>query len=101
MSFPTPSESGYTIYSKSSCRYSIKAKKLLTDYDLSIYICDSYLRNDREEFLDFIKQKAGKEHSAFPIIFKDAKYVGGYSDLLTLLRSELLRLIKDVYSPKD
>lgn len=101
MSFPTPSESGYTIYSKSGCRYCEKAKKILTDYDFSIYMCDSYLRNDREGFLDFIKQKAGKEHETFPIIFKDSKYIGGYSDLLTLLRSELLSLIKDVYSSKD
>ena len=89
MSYPTPSESGYTIYSKSNCSYCAKAKMLLAEYNLNIYICDSYLLNDKEEFLNFIKKISGKEHSAFPIIFKDAKYVGGYLDLLILLRDIL------------
>ena len=59
---------------------------LLADYDLTIYNCDSYLATDKEEFLDYIKKISGKEHRTFPIIFKDSNYVGGYSDLLTLLK---------------
>ena len=86
MSFPKPIESGYTIYSKSDCSYCVKAKMLLADYDLTIYNCDSYLATDKEEFLDYIKKISGKEHRTFPIIFKDSNYVGGYSDLLTLLK---------------
>ena len=89
MSFPNPADSGYTIYSKSDCSYCTKAKYLLTDDNLTVYVCDSYLDTDREEFIDFIKKIAGKEHRTFPIIFKDSKYIGGYSDLLTLLK-ELL-----------
>lgn len=86
MSFPKPIESGYTIYSKSNCSYCDKAKMLLSDDDFTIYNCDTYLQNDREEFLDYIKKMAGKEHSTFPIIFKNSNYVGGYSDLLALLK---------------
>jgi glutaredoxin len=66
---------------------------LLADYDIAIYNCDSYLQNDKEEFLDFIKKIAGKEHRTFPIIFSNAKYVGGYSELLVLL--------KDIFSRDD
>jgi glutaredoxin len=49
-------------------------------------MCDSYLNTDKEEFLHFIKKITGKEQRNFPIIFKDSKYVGGYSDLLILLK---------------
>jgi hypothetical protein len=86
MSFPNPIESGYTIYSKSDCSYCTKAKLLLADDNLTIYMCDSYLNTDKQEFLDFIKKITGKEQRNFPIIFKDSKYVGGYSDLLILLK---------------
>jgi len=86
MSFPNPIDSGYTIYSKSDCSYCNKAKQLLADDNLTIYICDSYLNTNKEEFLDFIKKNTGNDNYRFPIIFKDSKYVGGYSDLLILLK---------------
>jgi len=44
--------------------------------------------SNKEEFIQFIKTVGQKEQRTFPIIFKNATYVGGYSDLLQLLRDE-------------
>lgn len=90
MEFTKPIESGYTIYSKSGCPYCDKAKALLKIDNPIVVDCDPYLvtASDKEEFLQFIKTVGQKEQRTFPIIFKNAIYVGGYSDLLQLLRDE-------------
>jgi len=90
MDFVKPIETGYTIYSKSGCPYCDKAKALLKIDNPIVVDCDPYLvtASDKEEFLQFIKEIGQKEQRTFPIIFKNATYVGGYSDLLQLLRDE-------------
>lgn len=93
MNFPNPSESGYTVYTKSNCSYCVKTKNLLSDNNITIYECDDYLENNKEEFLEFIKNIANKTHRTFPIIFKNSNYIGGYSDLLNLL--------SDIFSRND
>ena len=93
MNYPSVSNSGYTIFSKSNCSYCVKAKNLLADFDLTIYNCDEFLEKDKEDFLNYIKKICGKQHNSFPIIFKDSNYVGGYSELLVLL--------KDIFSNED
>lgn len=82
MDFFTPLESGFTIYSKSGCPNCTKVKKLLLDkqtffLDIS---CDEYLLEDKEGFLSFIKERANKEYKTFPMIFKDGKFIGGFSE---------------------
>ena len=86
--FQSPSITGYTIYSKSGCPYCDKAKALLKIDNPIVVDCDPYLVDKKEEFLQFIKEVAQKEHRTFPIIFRNATYIGGYSDLLQLLRDE-------------
>lgn len=93
MNFPKPSESGYTIYTKLNCNYCVKTKNLLSDNNITIYECDDYLENNKEEFLEFIKNLANKTHRTFPIIFKNSNYIGGYGDLLNLL--------SDIFSRND
>lgn len=90
MEFTKPIETGYTIYSKSGCIYCDKAKALLNIDNPIVVDCDPYLvdASDKEEFLRFIKEVGQKEQRTFPIIFRDAKVVGGYSDLLQLLKNE-------------
>lgn len=85
MNFVKPSNEGYTIYSKSGCPFCDKAKILLTDEIVSVINCDPYLIN---EFLEFIKELTEKDHKSFPIIFRDAKFIGGYSDLLNYLKED-------------
>lgn len=91
MEYPTPSKSGYTIYSKMSCSYCEKAKKLLADDDLTIFNCDQYLENDKELFLEFIKKITNKDHRTFPIIFINSSFLGGYGELLIHLEDILSR----------
>lgn len=93
MSFPNPTDSCYTIYSKSDCSHCVNAKLLLSHVSLAVYNCDTYLEESKEEFLEYIKKVAGKEHRSFPIIFKNAEYIGGYS--------ELLKHLKEVYSLEE
>ena len=88
MEFTKPIETGYTIYSKSGCIYCDKSKALLKIDNPIVIDCDPYLVNNKEEFLQFIKTVGQKEHRTFPIIFKNATYVGGYSELLQLLKNE-------------
>jgi glutaredoxin len=57
-------------------------KELLKDLKPEpFYInCDNVLSNKKEEFLDFIKRKAGKEHRTFPIVFYNGSFVGGFTE---------------------
>jgi len=88
MEFTNPSNEGYTIYSKSGCPFCDKAKMLLSDETVTLIDCDSYLINTKDEFLEFIKNISQKDHKTFPMIFKDAILIGGYSDLLNYLKED-------------
>ena len=90
MEFTKPIETGYTIYSKSGCIYCDKSKMLLKIDNPVVVDCDPYLvtHSNKEEFLQFINDLAKSEHRTFPIIFRDTKYVGGYSDLLQMLKND-------------
>ena len=82
MKIMEPFEKGFTIYSKSGCSYCIKVKKLLLEkaiffVDIS---CDEFLIEDKEQFLLFIKERAKKDYRTFPMVFKDAEFIGGFDD---------------------
>jgi glutaredoxin len=85
MKFEQPYSSGYTIYSKTGCVYCNKAKSDLNARNIVPIVidCDEYLLEDRAGFLDFIKQKAGKEYRSFPMIFYNGNFIGGYVELKT------------------
>ena len=87
--FQNPSNNGYTIYTKSGCSYCVKAKKLLEKETVLIIDCDDYLIENKELFLDFIKEKNhGKEMRTFPIIFYKNQFIGGYTELTTFYEKE-------------
>ena len=90
-SFFTPLEIGFTIYSKNGCSYCTKVKTLLMEKDIFFLDvnCDEYLINNKEEFLSFIKEIANKEHRTFPIVFKDATFVGGFTETLDYFHKQL------------
>ena len=89
--FPTPSETGYTIFAKSGCSYCEKAKLLLQPDNPVIIDCDKLIIDEqcKQEFLQHIEKIAGKSHRTFPMIFKDTNFIGGYSDLLSFLKKEI------------
>jgi len=80
MDFFAPLDTGFTIYSKSGCSNCTKVKKLLMEKQI-VFIdidCDEYLIEDKNGFLSFIREKANKECKIFPMVFKDANFIGGF-----------------------
>lgn len=82
MQITEPFESGFTVYSKSGCANCTKVKKLLLEKQFFFVDvnCDDFLIEDKEQFLLFIKERANKDYRIFPMVFKDAKFIGGFDD---------------------
>jgi glutaredoxin len=82
MEITEPFETGFTVYSKSGCSNCTKVKKLLVEKQFFFVDidCDEFLIEDKEQFLLFIKERAKKDYRTFPMVFKDAKFIGGFND---------------------
>jgi len=81
MDFETPSQTKYTIYSKSGCPNCTKAKKLIENEKPEIIDCDEYLIEDKQSFLEFMEFLIGKDYRIFPMIFHKGAFIGGYKEL--------------------
>lgn len=92
MQFEYPSKNAFTIYSKSGCPNCFKVKNLLKERNLlfNIIDCDDYILEEKQSFLNFIKNIANKEINAFPIIFYETKFVGGFSETKAFIEKLLL-----------
>ena len=85
-----PSDKSFTIYSKTNCRYCTVVKSLLDEHKIQ-YIeinCDEYLAQDKQYFLNFIKEKAGRDFKTFPMVFCDGKFIGGFVETQRLIEFE-------------
>jgi len=82
MEFEKPSDTGFTVYSKSGCPNCSTVKKILKDKNLTFNVvdCDDYIIEDKINFLLFIKELSEREIKQFPIIFYDGTIVGGYNE---------------------
>lgn len=82
MEYIRPSESGFTIYSKSGCLQCSRAKTLLHDNKLGFTMvdCDDYILEDKQSFLLFMNSITHRDVKVFPIIFNNGAYIGGYSE---------------------
>ena len=82
MEFTRPSESGFTIYSKSGCLQCSKVKTLLQDNRLSFTAvdCDEYILEDKPSFLLFMNNMANRDIKVFPMIFYNGTFIGGYTE---------------------
>ena len=79
--YEEPSSITYTIYSKSGCPGCKKVKELLKSENPIIIDCDEYILDNKQNFLDFIENIAGKPVKMFPIVFnKNKEFIGGYND---------------------
>jgi glutaredoxin len=92
MEFELPANIGFTIYSKPGCLNCNKIKILLKEKKIIFkeIMCDEYLLEYKEEFLEFIKNLSKKECKIFPIIFFDDKFVGGYDETLVYIEKLML-----------
>lgn len=75
-----PLDTGFTVYSKSGCSNCTRVKQLLRDKEFFFLEvdCDEFLIEDKEGFLLFIKERSGRDHRTFPIVFKDGNFIGGF-----------------------
>jgi glutaredoxin len=82
MDYILPNSQGYTIYSKSGCPFCTKVKRLLEKEAPSPLLvdCDDYLVENKDAFLAFIKEMAGKEYKTFPMIFHNGDFIGGFTE---------------------
>jgi glutaredoxin len=82
MDYIMPNSQGYTIYSKSGCPFCTKVKRLLEKESPAPLLvdCDDYLVENKEDFLLFIQQMAGKEYKTFPMIFHNGNFIGGFTE---------------------
>ena len=89
MQIEEPSDKSFTIYSKTNCRYCTLVKSLLNENKIPFneINCDDYLSQDKQYFLNFIKEKAKREHEykTFPMVFCDGKFVGGFVETERLI----------------
>lgn len=87
MEFPCPEKNKITIYSKSGCINCNRVKTLLKEKNVlfDIIDCDDFILDNRDEFLAFIKEMAGKEYKTFPMVFDGNKFIGGYTETIPYL----------------
>ena len=91
MSFEAPSQTGFTIYSKSNCSFCTKVKQLLTDNQIFFLEIqsDEYLLEDKKGFLSFIKDLIKKEYRTFPMVFNNGQFIGGFTDTESFVNKQL------------
>jgi len=80
MEYIEPLADNYTIYTKSGCPNCTKVKKLLENKKPLIVDCDDWLIEDKPAFLEFIREKAGKECKTFPMVFHNGEFLGGFDE---------------------
>jgi glutaredoxin len=86
-----PTRGYYTVYSKTGCVYCDKAKQLLSTQrkQYKYVLCDEFLFENREKFLNEIKLFTGAELKTFPLILDgDGDVIGGYTELESLFSNK-------------
>jgi glutaredoxin len=85
MDIPAPSEFGYTIYTKSGCKYCQHAKRIFSN--ATFISCDVWLV-EREKFLKKMDPYTGG-HRTFPMIFKNREFIGGYTESINKILTDI------------
>lgn len=87
MDIVKPKNNRVYVYSKSNCDYCKKVKTLLTEEDIEFVVvdCDKYLEEDKNKFLEAMKNIIGYEYRKFPMVFMDSKFIGGYNETFKYL----------------
>lgn len=90
-SYKKPTNTNYTIYSISNCKYCVMAKEHLgrasgasVAKSPSVINCDKFIGScrERDNFYNFMRQYTVIPYIHFPMIFKDGKFIGGLKELL-------------------
>lgn len=96
--YKKPSNTDYTIYTMSKCKYCVMAKEHIKDKSTSKCVninCDKFLKTcrERDNFFQFMKEHTIIPYFYFPMIFKNGKFIGGLKELLALSKSKYIKKI--------
>lgn len=82
--FVKPEQKSYTIYSKSGCPNCVKVKKFLQEKKQTFRVidCDEFLIEDKELFLNIMRELADKPVNVFPMVFHEGTFIGGFQDTI-------------------
>ena len=82
MDYIKPNNTGFTVYTKSGCRYCDLVKKLLNDHKFNFFIvnCDNYILENKSVFLAFLSNVSQQNINTFPVVFNGTNYIGGYNE---------------------
>ncbi len=73
-----PRDSGFTFYSLKDCiKCKVSEHLLKAQYGINYFgyvLCDKYIEEDREEFIQYMKSLTKEETIKFPIIFVNGEY---------------------------
>lgn len=78
---PPPKTHQLTAYGRKGCMYSEMAKNYVLSKGGKYYQLDDYYDGQPRKFFDHVKSIIGSHHT-FPVVFKNAKFIGGYSELV-------------------
>jgi len=86
-----PSSQEYTVYGTSWCPFCRRAKILLTEEHVPFSFVDLDIfglgpNNTRNYFVE--NNMIPENHKTIPTIFNNGKFIGGYTDLVNILKSE-------------
>ena len=103
MSFFNPVDIGFTIYSKSGCYNCSKVKDLIKgeNCEFVLVLCDDYLIENRESFLNFLNKKSGKEINIFPLVFYNGEFIGGYKETQTFFEKNKILEKNKIFEEND
>jgi len=87
MQFIPPLSDGYTIYTKSGCKWCVHAKRFFTE--AKIINCDQLLREDRDDFLAKMDEYTSG-HRSFPMVFNNNEFIGGYHESIKRVMTDIL-----------
>jgi glutaredoxin len=90
MIVPPPSSKGYTIYTKSDCIFCTRVKELLQYDSPTIISCDSFLKDDKDEFLKKMLIYTVSSYKLFPMVFFNGDFIGGFSETKDYMKDNLL-----------
>lgn len=72
------SNHGWTIFTKNNCSYCKRVKTLVPE---AYFVeSDTFLTENRDEFLATMDKWTGKEYRKFPMVFLDKRFIGGYTE---------------------
>lgn len=77
MAFENPKD-GYSIYTKTNCKYCRNVKKLIPN--AHVVPADTYIQQNRDKFLDFVDRLSGTKPRTFPMVFLNKRFIGGYTE---------------------